>query len=143
MRCLTENTVVELVEDLLAAGEKERVHDHLGQCGRCRELVSAMARLVRPDGSGAAHDSSRQGEAAGSWLPRGSSVDCYVVLEQVGAGSAGTVYAAYDPDSDCRVALKLLRTPAELAGPSEDIASTNGEGRRAILLREARAMARL
>jgi tetratricopeptide (TPR) repeat protein len=143
MRCLTENTVVELVEDLLAAGEKERVHDHLGQCGRCRELVSAMARLVRPDGSGAAHDSSRQGLAAAGWLPRGSSVDRYVVLEQVGAGSAGTVYAAYDPDLDRRVALKLLRTPAEIAGASEDIARTNGEGRRAILLREARAMARL
>ena len=141
MRCLTENMVVELVEGLMAAGEKERIHDHLGECGRCRELVSAVARLVRPDdGNGAANELTRQGSAPG-WLPRGSSVDRYVVLEQVGAGSAGAVYAAYDPDLDRRVALKLLRTPAD--GGDGDASQEGEDGRRAILLREARAMARL
>ena len=54
----------------------------------------------------------------------------YHVLEQLGAGGMGVVLAAYDPDLDRKVALKLLR-PDGSAGSS---------GR---LLREAHALARL
>ncbi len=55
----------------------------------------------------------------------------YRVESVLGVGGMGTVYAAFDPDLERRVALKLLR--ADRAG---------GE-LRARLLREARAMARL
>ena len=66
-------------------------------------------------------------------LPRGAMVGRYVVLEHIGAGGMGVVYAAYDPDLDRRVALKVLR--ATLDDESE------GDVARARLLREGRAMA--
>ncbi|NMO16197.1 tetratricopeptide repeat protein [Pyxidicoccus fallax] len=66
-------------------------------------------------------------------LARGTHVERYVILKPVGQGGMGMVYAAYDPDLDRKVALKLLHP--DLAGPEE-------QGR-ARLLREAQAMARV
>src|SRR5262245_50839103 len=51
----------------------------------------------------------------------------YFLLEEVGHGGMGVVYAAYDPDLDRRIALKVL--------------AAGGSQRR--FLREAQAMARL
>lgn len=68
-----------------------------------------------------------------SLLGRGTHVERYVILKPVGQGGMGVVYAAYDPDLDRKVALKLLHP--DLAGPEE-------QGR-ARLLREAQAMARV
>jgi tetratricopeptide (TPR) repeat protein len=65
-------------------------------------------------------------------LARGASVGRYVVLDRIGAGGMGVVYAAYDPELDRRVALKLLR-PDRFAGDAD----------RLRLLREAQALARL
>jgi tetratricopeptide (TPR) repeat protein len=64
-------------------------------------------------------------------LEPGHSVGRYVLLERVGAGGMGVVFAAYDPELDRRVAIKLLHPQAE---------GTRGQQR---LLREARAMAKL
>ncbi len=65
-------------------------------------------------------------------LARGTIVSRYVVLQRIGVGGMGVVYAAYDPQLDRRVALKLLSRAR-----SED---TQGRIR---MLREAQAMARL
>ena len=54
----------------------------------------------------------------------------YIVLDRVGEGGMGQVHAAYDPELDRKVALKLLQPSAAADG-------------RARLLREAQAMARL
>src|SRR5262245_28010983 len=61
---------------------------------------------------------------------RGERFGRYVLLEPIGSGGMGVVYAAYDPELDRRVALKLLRRAAE------DGSSLG----RARLLREAQAM---
>ena len=55
----------------------------------------------------------------------------YYLLETIGSGAMGVVFAAYDPDLDRKVAIKLLR-----AGPDDS------QGRQR-LQREARALARL
>jgi tetratricopeptide (TPR) repeat protein len=62
---------------------------------------------------------------------RGDTVGRFVVLEELGAGGMGVVFAAYDPDLDRRVAIKLLH------------ASTQRDDARARLLREAQAMAKI
>jgi len=64
-------------------------------------------------------------------LQTGQLVDRYVVLHRVGEGGMGVVYAAYDPQLDRKVAIKILRP---------DVASTAPQQR---LLREAQAMARV
>ncbi|KIG13315.1 High-affnity carbon uptake protein Hat/HatR [Enhygromyxa salina] len=63
---------------------------------------------------------------------RGQEVGRYVVLERLGAGAMGVVFAAYDPELDRRVAVKLLRPRGR------DQASA-----RARLVREAQVLAKL
>jgi tetratricopeptide (TPR) repeat protein len=66
-------------------------------------------------------------------LGRGATLGRYFVIERLGAGGMGVVYAAYDPELDRKVAVKLLRS--EGAG--------DPELGRARLIREAQAMAKL
>ena len=61
-------------------------------------------------------------------LARGTTVSRYVVIDFLGEGGMGQVFAAYDPELDRRVAIKLLHA---------------GDQLQARLLREAKAMAKL
>jgi tetratricopeptide (TPR) repeat protein len=61
----------------------------------------------------------------------------YVLLGVIGKGGMGIVYAAYDPDLDRKVALKLLRVK-ERGGGGDNLSD-----KRARLQREAKAIARL
>jgi hypothetical protein len=66
-------------------------------------------------------------------LERGATIGRYTILAPIGVGGVGEVFAAYDPELDRKVALKLLRAH----GGANDVRA------QARLLREARAMARL
>jgi serine/threonine protein kinase len=68
-------------------------------------------------------------------LARGSAIGRYVVLGLVGRGGMGEVYAAYDPELDRKVAVKLLRIK-----PGAGVSQVEGRQR---TLREAQAIARL
>ncbi|EDM81713.1 serine/threonine kinase family protein [Plesiocystis pacifica SIR-1] len=61
----------------------------------------------------------------------GSTIGRYVVVRTLGQGGMGTVFLAYDPELDRRVAVKLLR------------ASKARDTSRSRLMREAQAMARV
>jgi tetratricopeptide (TPR) repeat protein/predicted Ser/Thr protein kinase len=78
---------------------------------------------------GRALESSGPGGEAGL-RARGELVGRYVVLALLGTGGMGAVYAAYDPELDRKVALKLLRPNAAAVDSAR-------------LLREARALAKL
>ncbi|MGH1344616.1 MAG: protein kinase domain-containing protein [Nannocystales bacterium] len=65
----------------------------------------------------------------------GAQLGRYHVLRRIGAGGMGVVYAAFDPDLDRKVALKVLH-PERLDGDS-------GSRGHARLIREAKAMAKL
>ncbi len=68
---------------------------------------------------------------------RGALLGRYVVLDELGAGAMGVVFAAFDPELDRKVAIKLL-LPASPSGP----VSISQDGR-ARLVREALALAKL
>ncbi|WNG23921.1 serine/threonine protein kinase [Cystobacter fuscus] len=82
------------------------------------------------------------GIPAGEQAPRASlparppprQVGRFLLLKQLGQGGMGVVYAAYDPDLDRKVALKLWLVKDE---------GTDLEEGRARLVREAQAMARV
>jgi tetratricopeptide (TPR) repeat protein len=65
---------------------------------------------------------------------RGDTIGRYVVLDRLGQGGMGVVYAAYDPELDRKIAIKLLHARS---GGSRDA----DDSRR--LIREAQAMARV
>ncbi|MEM9458885.1 MAG: serine/threonine-protein kinase [Myxococcota bacterium] len=68
-----------------------------------------------------------------SRLQRGDVLGRYVVLDVLGHGGMGVVYAAYDPELDRKIALKLVKCETGSGGPTG----------RSRLLREAQALARL
>ena len=68
---------------------------------------------------------------------RGDVLGRYFILHEIGRGGMGVVYAAFDPELDRKIALKILH-PARA-----DREGGDGEIERARLLREAKALARL
>jgi tetratricopeptide (TPR) repeat protein/tRNA A-37 threonylcarbamoyl transferase component Bud32 len=66
---------------------------------------------------------------------RGALVDRYVVLELLGNGAMGSVYSAYDPQLDRRVAIKILHRWLQSEAKDNDF--------RARFVREAQTMGKL
>ncbi|WP_293272233.1 protein kinase [Nannocystis sp.] len=69
-------------------------------------------------------------------LSRGDMIGRHIVLERLGAGGMGVVYAAYDPELDRKIAVKQIRSPGPGTSDEDRASATR-------LLREAKAMARL
>jgi tetratricopeptide (TPR) repeat protein len=92
----------------------------------------------RPSDQSTQHRTPREGDPRPEPAPlpigRGDTLGRYVVLERLGFGGMGEVFAAYDPELDRKIAVKLLR-PRE-AGSRSSAASER-------LIREAKAMAKL
>jgi tetratricopeptide (TPR) repeat protein/predicted Ser/Thr protein kinase len=144
--CLSENTLAGFVEGRLDGQARAAAEAHLARCTACREVLAAATRghlentaalsaqtRQAPDTVPEAPETAAAGEC--EWLGRGARLGRYVILGAVGAGGMGVVYAAYDPELDRKVALKLIRPDAAPPSRRDDL--------RALLLREAQAMARL
>ncbi|MGN6111375.1 MAG: serine/threonine-protein kinase, partial [Kofleriaceae bacterium] len=123
MQCPDENIVLDFVEGRLAAGALAETDAHLASCEDCRRVVSALARGSAPGALGEPHA-----------FVEGMRVGRYLLLEHLGDGGMGVVHAAWDPELDRRIAIKLLRP---------ELRDTAWAHARARLLREGRAIARL
>ena len=112
-----------------------------------REVTAAQAQTPSQQGQGetSIHPDSIAGNAAthAAEIPitdgeaifkRGDLLGRYMVVDRLGSGGMGVVYAAYDPELDRKLAIKLLRP--EL--PDGKAAKTSSR-----MLREAQALARL
>jgi serine/threonine protein kinase/tetratricopeptide (TPR) repeat protein len=129
--CPPDETLAALVEKRLSADEAAKLEAHIDSCESCHELLGSYAAtyLVDPEYASTLPVGDRATElqrAAG--LPVGTRVGRYVLLERVGEGASGVVYAAHDPELDRKIAIKVLH------------AKVDAQDR---LLNEARAMAKL
>ncbi|QSQ19136.1 serine/threonine protein kinase [Pyxidicoccus parkwayensis] len=122
--CPDENELLEWEQGRLSADAVARLEAHLDGCAACCTVVAGL------EGQGALD--SLAPTAPGAPPQSGARVGRYVLLRRVGEGGMGVVFAAYDPDLDREVALKLLKPGA--------VANAEARGR---LVREAQALARL
>jgi eukaryotic-like serine/threonine-protein kinase len=131
--CLDEETIVAFIDARLTPDGVSWVESHASSCASCRELLS-LAIAATPAGELAGQPAAEPTNTlAHATLARGTSFGRYTVLEPLGRGAMGKVYAAYDSELDRKVALKILHTTGD--GP-------DGR-RRGRLLREAKAIAKL
>lgn len=106
------------------------------RCGRIwshRDPHVPIPAVPKPDPSHPRHDGSATlpgSNARGEAPAKGNHIGRYVVLGSVGRGAMGVVLAAFDPELDRKIALKLLHSGSSSDG-------------RARLQREAQALARL
>jgi len=131
--------LVAYAERRLDARRSAEVRAHIDSCAYCfaahtealRSVDATAEVLVDTTGGPTEAPRATDGNAREP-LRLGSIVGRYRVDRLIGEGGMGSVYEAYDPQLDRRVALKLL-----LAG------QLAGEGAGARLSREARTMAKL
>jgi len=134
--CPSENALAAFASGQLSGARLAALEEHLAGCEECRlTLAAAMATEAtmdtRPAISAPLSGSDGEAQAAPPALARGAALGRYTVLEPLGAGAMGVVYAAYDAELDRAVAIKLLRPRA---GDAETASR---------LAREARAMAKI
>jgi tetratricopeptide (TPR) repeat protein len=144
--CPNEQTLAAYASGRLAAAEAGAVESHARGCTTCprriaqaREVTSTVAHVavarVRPRESSnptsPTPDVDTVPDRGGEELARGTSIGRYTLLGLVGRGGMGEVYAAYDPELDRKIALKLMHARGSDAHA------------RARLLREAKAIAKL
>jgi len=101
MSCPDANIVVAFIDGRLSEAQRSGVVEHLDSCEACFSLVGAA---VRRETIGEQRSSRPERPP----LSKGAAIGRYVILDLVGRGGMGEVYAAYDPKLDRRIALKLL-----------------------------------
>jgi eukaryotic-like serine/threonine-protein kinase len=136
--CPSDDRIARFVARAASPEEAAAVERHADGCDGCRATLVELARsLPEPaDEAGLLTTQAHSRPAAsGPLLARGTVIGRFVVLDVVGVGGMGVVYAGYDPELDRKVAIKVLHV---VGGGPEDRAAAP-----ARLLREAQAMARV
>src|SRR5262249_15369682 len=118
MSCPSEDLVVAFAQGFLPPEEAAGVEAHLDVCDVCCQLVALGVRGTALKGDASPKASA---ENAPAELSPGCKVGRYVVLELVGKGAMGAVYAAYDPELDRRVALKLVHAERQADASAEEL----------------------
>jgi serine/threonine protein kinase len=111
MPCPDDNTLAELMQGLLSGERRREVEEHVDTCATCTSLLVGVGHTLDH----------------GEDLPAGAKLGRYEVIEPIGRGAMGVVYAAKDTLLARMVALKVLH---RASSPER-------------ALEEARALARL
>ena len=133
--CPSDDDLLAFVQRFLPFAAATTIETHVADCATCQTVVAEAARELHGDlATGDTVSSGPDSAAVPAFAEPGARLGRYVVLDVVGSGAMGVVYAAYDQELDRRVAVKLLRPDRR---PEEQRAQ------RERLLREGQAMARL
>jgi tetratricopeptide (TPR) repeat protein len=109
--CLNEDTALAFLARSLDKTQTRSVVAHAADCGRCRRFLTTLASTARAETSSRRETTPDGRVALGPVLfelQPGDCVDRYVIRRRVGTGAMGVVYAAFDPQLDREVALKIL-----------------------------------
>jgi len=126
--CLSLGEIEAFVAGALPADEHASAAAHIGLCDRCLRTIATLQ----------SNDATVDGVAPSLILKTAAmptQIGPYQVLEKLGEGGMGSVFTAYHPDLDRKVAIKVL-LPQIASAESGTIAH-------ARLIREAQAMAQL
>ena len=118
-RCLDEPQLLDLADGVASSELRARAEAHLDGCAACQAQLAGflLARAPStpsprqepsPTPSTLVEDTVTAKGPPMAALERGTLLGRYVVLERIGAGGMGVVYAAYDPSIDRRIGLKLV-----------------------------------
>ncbi len=133
--CPSEDVLAEFVAGAASERDRDALERHIDVCGRCAATLAMFGGAYVADESDAPSqlDTTRPSLPGPGPVPGTRFANRYQIRECVGFGAGGTVYAAYDPELERVVALKLLR--AGITG-----GSTRSDHR---WTREAKVMARV
>ena len=143
--CPSVDALFAHVAGYLSTDETAALEAHLAHCDACcvvlaeagRSLVSGADSSASALSSSAALPAASASAPAPRALPKvGDRVGRYLLMDVLGRGAMGIVFAAYDPELDRKVAVKLVRMGERGVG-------TLDPELEARLLGEAQAMARL
>ncbi|NOK14580.1 bifunctional serine/threonine-protein kinase/formylglycine-generating enzyme family protein [Corallococcus exercitus] len=130
--CLTDEVLVQLLEDQLTDEALAQVHRHAAGCAECRGMLATLTPGIQRSEV----DDPRERETDSlppepvPWTPP-STFDAFRLERPLGRGGMGIVYLAHDTSLDRRVAVKFMAA----ARPDERF--------RDLFTTEARALARL
>jgi tetratricopeptide (TPR) repeat protein/predicted Ser/Thr protein kinase len=146
--CIDLKDVLAFVAGPVDPPLRTAIETHLEECDACRDVVLAVGRSRAPASVSSSDDSLTAAAPDGATprvrpvasahllepsIARGTSVGRYTILEVVGRGGYGEVYAAYDPELDRKIAIKFLH----------GVRSGGSSAAETRLLREAKAIAKL
>jgi len=100
--CPDEDTLARFVGRELTEPRRSAVEEHLADCVACQQCVSLVVDAFAEPRTSSVEPVESEAR---------TRIGRYLVLDVVGHGAMGIVYAAYDPELDRRIAVKLVRVP--------------------------------